>query len=265
MRDLTTNNRLTTLLLILVLALGLTVTGCSDDDDDDTPTGPGGNGEFDEAFATQQSQFLVTSVISQMANLDIYAGGISPKADDIYTWAWDEDPGRWEGSYEGTYEGFTSTWDVWLQYLNALNEPQQDALGAATMNYHIESTMTGSQSGDGFSYSLAFDYLQNFSATGLGTAVMLVNGDGTTGIDYSYSGDNGSGSASYDMSWTTVGAGISYPLGGCPTGTMEFTMTPYTVTVVFDGSNVATYTMRDGLTVIPGGSGTQYLGCGTTN
>ncbi len=65
------------------------------------------------------------------------------------------------------------------------------------------------------------------------------------------------------MSWETLGAGISYPVDGCPTGSMEFTMSPFTVTVVFDGSDTATYTMRNGSTVIPEGSGTTYLGCGT--
>lgn len=257
------NTRLSTLLLVLVLALGLTLTGCSDDDDDnDNPTGPGGATEFDEDFAVQQSQFLVTSVISQMGNLESFAGGISPKADDIYTWGWVDDPGRWEGSYSGTYEGFTSSFSVWLQYLDVLGDPQQEPLGAASMAYHLESTMSGSESGEGYSYSLDFEYLQNYSVVGLGTDELLANGDGTTSIDYSYNSDGNSGTASYGVSWEILSPGIVIPVGGCPTGTMELTMAPFTVTVVFDGTDTATYTMRNGSTIIPSGSGTQYLGCG---
>ncbi|MEZ4388251.1 MAG: hypothetical protein R3D98_11885 [Candidatus Krumholzibacteriia bacterium] len=257
------NLRPLALLTMLALALGLAMAGCGSDDDDSSPNNPGGTQEFDEAFAVQQSQFMVVSIVQQMTNLGFYADGITTKADDIYTWAWVDDPGRWEGSYSGSYEGFTSTFDVWLQYLDALGEPQQGPLGAAAMSYHIESALTGSESGDGYSYSLAFDYLQNFAATGLGTSTLLIDGDGTTGIDYSYSSDGSSGSASYDVSWEVLGAGISYPLDGCPTGSMEITMAPFTVTVVFDGSDTATFTMRNGVTVIPDGSGTIALDCAT--
>lgn len=255
-----TNHRI--LMLALLAMLALAVSGCSDDDDDSNPAGPGGSTEFDQAFAAQQSEFLVSSVVTQVANMAIYAGGIAPKADDIYTWGWVEDPGRWEGSYSGTYEGFTSSYNVWLQYLNALGQPQQDALGAATMAYHVDAALSGSESGEGYSYSMDFDYEQNFSAAGLGTDELLVNGDGAIGIDYTYNSDGNSGSAQYSASWEILSPGIVQPLAGCPTGTMEFTMAPFTVTVVYDGTDTAVYTMRQGSTVIPEGSGTVYLGCG---
>jgi hypothetical protein len=110
--------------------------------------------------------------------------------------------------------------------------------------------------------SYDFGWVQNYSAAGLGTDTLLIDGDGSVDIDYAWSSDGSSGSASYAASWDIVSPGVSYPLDGCPTGSIVFTLAPFTVTVVFDGDDTATYTMRNGDTVIPEGSGTTTLFCG---
>jgi hypothetical protein len=264
MRDLMFKNRPVSLLTMLILALGLTLTGCSDDDDDggNNPTGPSET-QFDEAFVTQQATTVVPLAVSQIENILLYVDGVGNKAEENYTWGWNGDQGRWEGSYSGSEEGMTFSYEAWLQYLDALGDPQQEALGAASMAYYTLASLIYSFTGDGTSVDMNYDIEENMSATGLGTDTVVINGDSMADLDYTWSSENGSGNATYSYSWQILSPGIAYPLAGCPSGTIEFTMAPYTVTVVFDGSDTATYTITENGTVIPGGTGSTPLSCTT--
>jgi hypothetical protein len=265
MRHLLKLNPKLTLLMMLTLALSLTLVGCSDDDDDNNnPTNPGGVAEFDQAFAAQQAQMMVPLVIDMVENMTLYAGGIdvAGKADDIYEWAWNPANGRWEGAYVSSGEGMTISYSGWLQYLDEMGTPQQSADGAEAFAYQNTLNLVSAFVGDGTSVNIDMDTEESFSASGLNTSTILVSGSGSADIDYDWVSGGNSGSAQYAYSWQTLGDGISYPLDGCPTGSMEFTFAPFRVVVEFNGTGTASYTMYNGSTMIPEGSGTEPLGCG---
>lgn len=252
----------TTLLIMMTLVLALA--GCGGDDDDG-PANPPGVTEFDQAFAAQQAQTMVPLVINMVESMTLYAGGLTAasKADDIYQWVWNEATGRWEGTYITSSEGLSMSYTGWLQYLDDMGSPQQGPLGADTFAYQNTLNFVSVYVGEGTSVNLDMDTQESFSAAGLSTDTILVTGQGSADIDYDWVSGGSSGSARYAYSWQTLGAGISYPLDGCPTGSMEFTFAPFRVVVEFDGSGTASYTMHNGATLIPEGSGTEQLDCGS--
>ena len=192
------------------------------------------------------------------------AGGLSKSADKDFDYGWNEETQRWEWSYDLDEEGYVYDYLYTVQYLDSDGEPQQEALGAASVDhrmrgeasYHYEDGSTVSDQD--------WSYAYNSLITGIGGPVLTMNADG--GWDWDISGRSGGTTYAYvyGIEWQTLGGGITYPAaGGCPTGTFRYDFPPFYSLVVFDGTDEAVSTLYDASgTPVPDGSDVHPLTCG---
>lgn len=251
---------LITLALMAMLAFGCI--GCLGDDDDDT-TGPGTPDEFDQPTAIAQSQLAGPQAVTMVENMSTIAGGVGTFRDD---YSWNAAEQRWEYNYVWSDSGYDYDWLFTVQYL-ASGTPQQDEDGADAINHTMHGTMDYEDSQQGADIVLHYIYDYDVTITGMSTrSVLTLEGGGYFDIDYTYSFGGINQSYNYVANWETVGPNHiqAEENGGCPTGTIRYSMDPYYLDVVFDGSSSATATLYDGNdAVVPGGGGTYSLNCNT--
>jgi hypothetical protein len=193
--------------------------------------------------------------------MDGLIGGVGLLKTGNYNWNANSQMWVWE--YNWVQSGYTWNWIYTTQYLDGSGNPQQDAAGAAGVNHTMDGTGDYSQSVSGFQIDYTYDYNYDTSFTGLGTDTVTMTGTGGIDLDYTYVGSGVNQSSNYVMNWATVGNGVSWVNGGCPTGTIRYDMDPYHMDVVFNGSSSAISTLYDGNNNVVGGGGSTYpMYCG---
>ncbi len=253
-------NRSLLLLMSILSLLVFAVSGCGDDDDPTTPTPIGGDtDQFDQTTAVAQAQVAAPQGVALVESMTGLAGGFG-KADKDY--AYNEANQRWEYHYEYSQTGYVYDWFYTVQYLNGSGQPQREATGAASIRHTLAGTMEYGmdQGGVVFDYDYLYDY--DTTLTGLGTDTLVMTGTGGFDLDYTYSTGGINQNYEYLLEWETLGAGISYPEAGCPQGTIRYTLTPYHLDLVFNGSTTAVATLYDGSgNVVAAGGGNYPLSC----
>jgi hypothetical protein len=253
------------LLIFTLLALAVALAGCSDDDDgDDNPTNPGSDDEFTQQIAVSQAQLAVAQATALVQTVPLYAGGIGGKVDGDYTFGWNAETEQWEATYTFGDANTSYDWFYSVQYRDLMGDPQQEAAGAESLRYTQDGTVEFLfEDTQGGTIDWTQIWEQDVTLTGLSLAEQLMSGSGSISLDWQYVGTEANQSYDLLMSWQTTGSGLVVSSDGCPTGTMRFSMPPYQMDVVFDGTATATYTMVDGNgNAVPGGSGTTTLSCG---
>jgi len=247
------SHRLLGLSLILILA----VAGCGDDD----PASPGGGNNnadaMDESTAISQAPLNTSQAVALVESMSSLTAGVGNK-----NYGWDAESQMWVYDYTWSQNGYTYDWHYTTQYLDATGEPQQSANGAAEVLH--EMTGVGSYGLDQTGYSFSYDYTYEYSTrfTGLGTDTVAMTGSGGIDIDYSVSTNGVNQSSTYVMNWSTLGDGIVWNNGGCPSGTIRYDMNPYHLDVVFDGNGNAVSTLYNGSGgTVSGGGGTRTTAC----
>ncbi len=239
--------------LIGVMAFGSV--GCLGGDDDD------GDGDSGTAFsaetavtigvptATLQSEFVINSAIAA-------AGGFGPARDDDYFW--DEDEQAYYRDLDDvdgdtTWEGF-----IRAQFFDD-GTPVEDTDLADMANIILDLNMLRNDSGA----TVEADYDFDVDVTGMGGGTLTIEGGGGFSYEATLAGLS---AATYMSTWETVAPDhVTMPEGGgCPTGEILYTMTPYTMSIVYDGTPSADYTVFDGSgDPIANGTGTISVGCST--
>ena len=249
-------------LVLCGLALALAFAGCGGDDD---PAGPGGGGttdDFDQATAVSQARAAAPQAVALVESMTDLASGFTKDGEKDY--AWNDETGRWEFDYYYEDENTTYDWFYTVQYLDAEGQPQQQALGAATIAHAMTGVGSYHFAGEGtvFDYDYVYDYATTIG--GLGTGTLVMTGGGGQDIDYTYESPQGNYAYDYAVDWEVLPPGITVTGGGCPVGTIRYDLPPYHALVVFNGSGTATSTLYDsGGAVVPGGGDTHPLSCAT--
>ena len=257
----TGGRRLAQLALLALLTLTLALAGCGDDDDDSSPTGPTnpGGSDFDQTTAVTQSQVAAPQGVALVESMDDLAAGFTRAAKD---YAYNGDNERWEYDASWTQGGYTYNWFYTVQYLDGDGNPQQEGGTAASAIHTMDGSGSFSQSEGGVTIDYDYRYVYDVTLTGLATDTVVMNGTGSIGIDYTYSGNGIEQSDTYAMAWETLGGGVSYPASGCPSGTIRYDMAPYYMDLVFDGSSTAQATVYDANgTAVSGGNSDHTVSC----
>ncbi len=252
------------IVLAFASALAFVVPGCGDDDDDPAgPDNPDPTTDFDQSMAVAQAQTAAPQAVALVQSMTALAAGVSKDAEKDY--AWNPETERWEYDYVWAVEGSTYDWFYTVQYLNGDGDPQQSPAGAVTVIHNLNGTGDYHYEGEGT--VLDYDYVYHYatSITGMGSGALALTGEGGHDIDYTYSSPYGNTESSYEVSWETLGDGISVSEGGgCPEGSIRYDFPPYYSLVVFNGTGTATSTLYDGNgNVVAGGGGTHAMPCVT--
>jgi hypothetical protein len=238
--------------------LALLLAGCSDDD----PAEPGNGDPFDEDTAVMMAEQVVPFALDLVEQVEIIGGGLTAKQEGTFAYEWNAELQRWEWSFSSSDETFAWEWFYTVRYIGADGEPQQDPYGAVRAEYSLVSTGSGmSTEGDA---TATWEFAVSFANTisGIGTETYLIDGTGSEEVDYSYFTDRNVASAHYVVTYEILGDGVAVPAGGgCPTGTIRFTLAPYTMNVDFDGTSTVNYTVYDG-SGNPVHNGTEIGDCG---
>lgn len=239
------------------------LSGCSDDDSPYNPGGGGGGGgdTFDQQTAQVQAQAAAPQAIGMVESVSTIAAGVNKQGD----YGWNADMMRWEYDYVYTVAGYSYDWMYTVQYRDGSGTPQMDVAGASSVAHTMNGTGTYSSNQGGFDIDYDYVYEYDTVITGLGGNTYTMTGDGGYSFDYTYSGSGVNQSSSYQVDWTALSPGVMVPAnGGCPTGTIRYTFTPYTMDMVFDGSSTATASMSDGVgNSVPLTPDTYDLSCTT--
>lgn len=243
-----------------ILALGLS--GCGGDKKA-KPTRPDpvvNNSVFDQSNALAQSQTAALQAVALVQSMETLARGFGKKQDEGY--GWNESEKRWEWHYDWNQAGYTYNWLYLVQYRNAAGQPQQNAAGAASVLHSMSGT--GDYVYESGETSLDYDYRYAYDVTlsDLATTARLMNGSGHWDIDYTYRSGAYNQTSKYLVEWETLPPGIAFAEGGCPTGTIRYAFSPYTMTLVFNGGPTAVATLRDSAgNPVAGGGGSYPLSC----
>jgi len=250
----------TGLLLVILLSFSVIIAGCSDDDDNGSPTAPSDT-EFDEFMAISQAEFAAPLAVSMLENVVSLTQGLTGKDFD-YSFEYDSDTQSWVASTTYEMEGYSYQYTYTVQYRDAMGQPQPSEVDAASMRYAEDGAIAYDFSGDGYSLIMNYDFGSDVTASGLQTGTLLIDGGGGYEMDYDVTSDGQREVFAYTFGWETLGAGVSFPIDGCPTGSMRYHFSPYTLDLVFDGSSTVAFSMRDGNgNLVPGGSGTETIFC----
>ena len=252
------NTRMMILLMMLALA-AFSLSGCGDDD----PTGPGGGNNntgdaFDQTTAVTQAQTASPQAVAMVQSLEGMTAGVGNK-----NYAYNAANQRWEYDYSWGTSGYTYDWFYTVQYLDGAGNPQESHTGAVSIRHTLMGTGDYNMDQGGYVFDYDFSYSYDVTMSGLDTSTATMTGSGSTDIDYTYTGQGVNQSNNWVMNWSTLDPGISYPDGGCPTGTIRYDMSPFHLDVVFNGTGNATSTLYDGSNnVVQSGGGTYPLSCG---
>lgn len=251
-------NALTHRLPVLPLLLALALTGCGGDD----PASPGGNNDggdaMTEATAVSQAPLNTTQAVSLVESMSSLVAGVGNK-----DYGWDAETQMWVYDHNWSENGYTYDWLYTTQYLDADGNPQQSANGAAEIIHEMNGIGSYSLDQSGFSYSYDYTYEYNTHFSGVNTGTLTMVASGGTDIDAVVNTGGTQQTSSYVMNWETLGGGIVWENGGCPSGTIRYDMNPYHLDVVFDGNGTATSTLYDGSGgTVSGGGGTNSVSCG---
>ncbi|MCB1150884.1 hypothetical protein KDK88_05015 [bacterium] len=249
-------NRPLGLALILILALALL--GCGGDDPaspgDGTPSGD----TMDEATAVSQAPLNTAQAVSLVESMSTLVDGVGNK-----NYGWDANTQMWVYDYNWSQNGYTYNWHYTTQYLDAAGEPQQSADGAVEIIHDMDGTGSYSLNQTGYSYTYSYTYQYDTHFTGLGSGTVTMTASGGTDIQADVNVNGTQQSSSYIMNWETLGDGITWAGGGCPSGTIRYDMNPYHLDVVFHGNGTSTSTLYNGSGgTVNGGGGTQNVSCG---
>ncbi len=230
-------------LLTIGSLLAFAAIGCFDSSDD--PTGTDTGNDFSETTvltigaptAVLQNEQTINGVIAAVNGFSLARNYVWNESEQAYI----EDLGPYGDNWTGS---------VWVQYLDD-GTPVQDKELADSI--HIVMDLTILYSGEGPAVELIID--SDITVTGLGTGTLVAEGSG----GYTYDS-----LVNYSATWETVGPDhVQIPEGGgCPTGEIEYTMAPYTMNIIYDGSPTASYTVYDGGgSAVDDGTGNIYLLC----
>ncbi len=241
-------------LLVVALAgvLAFGTIGCfeSSTDPDDSDS----NDAFNEIVVLDIG--VPSAVLQTKATLDgaiEAAGGFTGVRD--YSWDADEQAYVDDLSHEEGDAVFTGT--AWVQYLDGTT-PVQDIGSADSVHFIYDLTVVTTTD----TWSATANYDSDLVISGMGTGTLTGNGSG--GFSYELALNGISSSQLYVATWETVGPDhITIPEGGgCPTGEIVFTMAPYTMSIIADGSSTASYTVYDADDApVENGAGTFEFNC----
>ena len=243
------------LAIALVGAMAFACVGClggSDGDGDGDPTGT----DFTDATALSIGVPTATLQSGIVMNAAIAAAGGFGAARD-YTYVWDTDEQAYYADLDDTEGNTTWTGFIRAQFLDG-GTPVDDIDLADLANLILDLNIVTSESGS----TIEADYDFDVDVTGMGSGTLTIAGTGGYAYEVDYSGL----STTYLATWETVAPGhVSMPEGGgCPTGEILYTMTPYTMSIVYDGTPKADYTVYDDSGApISNGTGTIAVGCST--
>jgi hypothetical protein len=240
---------------IFVLSLGCFMAfgalGCFDTSDDPTDTDT--PDEFTETTvldvgvptAITQNQQTINGVLTAASGITL-----------ARNYAWDAG----EQAYVEDLSSYGEGWggSIWVQYLDGGTPVEDQGLADSI---HIVLDLTILHTADGGTVDAAID--SDITVTGMGSGTLTAVGTGGYSYELSYTGVPGS--LNYVATWETVAPGhVTIPEGGgCPSGEILYTMTPYTMRIVYDGSATAAYTVYDGNgTPVVGGTGDITFICG---
>ncbi len=245
--------------LVALAALAL-MAGCGGDDNNGG-TNPGGQtDQFQESVAVAQSQAAVPLALNMVQSMTAFAQS-TPGKDG--TFGYDESSHSWVSDYTYANEGYSYTFHYVVQYLDSANLPQQYPADASSMAYSYAGTGHYTSNSNGTQVTVDNTYHADVTLQGLGSSTLTMAGSGGFGIDETVVSGGNHYDYNYDVSWVTGTGGITLPIGGCPTGTFHYTLAPYHLDIVFDGTNVATHTLTDGSgAVVAAGTGTDTMSCG---
>jgi hypothetical protein len=250
----------TALGLVLMLACGLALTGCSDDDEN--PTGPPNATEFNEEIAGAQAAVTAPMAIAMVENMPLFAAGVAGK-DFSYSFSWDAETQSWRAETTYDAEGYSFEFVYHLQYRDAQGDPLPSEVDAVSMWYTEDGVGEFVFQDERSSLYARQEFANEIDVSGLDTATLLIAGAG--GYDFAYEAHSDGNSAILDLTvtWETLGDGVSFPAGGCPTGTIRYHLAPYYVDVVFDGDSTVDYALyTDAGVPVPGHAGTEIMVCG---
>ena len=260
MQNLPNHLRPASLLLVMILTLGLVMTGCSSDDE--TPTDPANITEFDADLAQSQTAIAAPMAIEMVENMPFFSNGFTGK-DFSYTFAWDAETQSWRAETTFSDDGYSFQFVYHVQFRDSDGTPQQSDVGAVSMYYTDDGVGDFTYEDDRSSLYAHQEFANELTVDGLDTTTLVIDGSG--GYDFTYEAHSDGNSATMDLTvtWETLAGGISFPEGGCPTGSIRYHFAPYYVDVIFDGDDTVTYALytTDGVPV-PGGSGTEMMLCG---
>ena len=215
-------------------------------EDDETDTGPTGPvvSDFNEDIAVQMAEFYAESAADNIDQVLAIATSVPRAAAPPENAVWNATDMQWEWTESLVLGALTLEASIVLQYLDEAGDPQQAEAGATGMLYLFSATGTQDQGGAG---TLTFEYTGDVdidNLNGQGPLVMHGTGGNTVIIELSLGGL--STSNEYNATWATASAGIEIPTdGGCPEGMIIYTLDPYVMTIVFDGSDIYLYSMVD--------------------
>lgn len=254
----------TMIALLLASAFLFALAGCGDDDPADPGVGGGGGGggggdAFDQTTAMSQAQVAGPQGVALVESMQDIAGGVT-LANKAY--AWNAETQQWEYHYVYELAGYQYDWFLAVQYLDGAGNPVMESVGATSARHTMTGVADYSVNQAGFNLDYSYTYEYDVTLAGLGTDTVVMTGNGGFDLDYTYSGQGVNQTATYALVWQTQGDGISYPTGGCPTGTIRYAMDPYYMDLVFNGSGTATSTLYDGGGNAVAGGGSSYpLAC----
>jgi hypothetical protein len=195
-------------------------------------------------------------------NMPLFAQGVAGK-DFSYTFSWDAEVQAWRAETTFDDEGYSFAFVYYLQYRDAQGEPQQSEVGASSMWYAEDGVGDFIYEDERSSLHAHQEFANEVTVDGLQTSSLVIAGAGGYDFDYEATSDGNHATLDLQVTWETLGEGVGFPAGGCPTGTIRYHLAPYYVDVVFDGDDTVTYTLytADGEPV-PGYSGTELVACG---
>ncbi len=247
--------------LMALLAVTLLAAGCGDDDNPSNPGG-GGSDQFDQTSAETMADANVQQAVMLADNINEIGQGVDTAKSGNYQWNPEEQ--RWEFHYQWDYQGFHYVWDLSVQYLDADGNPVQHRADATSAHHIMDGSGNYQTTNDGTTITWLGTYHWDVTVSGLHTGTYTATGGGTYSADYTVQGGAFNMSRHYVIDWEILDPGLVKPAGGCPTGTVRFTMAPYVLDVVFDGTDTANWSLKNaGGDVVD--SGTRSLDCGSSS
>lgn len=250
-----------TMFLLTVLAAAVWAAGCSSED----PAGPMEDlvritpGEAEDYATT--ALIMVNDMVTDIPEVAVGSFTTAKSFEAAGEPDWDPEAMAWVYDLEQEFsEGDPATsWGetrihLWIQFRNA-EGPLPTALGATVLEYRAVHGMTlHSESAEGvadLAYDLATTMLVTYVEGGY-----TVAGAGESTVEADFTDGQRTESMRLDMSWH---ADLVLADGSCPAGTADVTVGEYRLDAVYDGTDLAAWTLTG-----PDyqASGTEVLDCG---
>lgn len=276
--------------IALLLALGLCIAGCSKDNGGflempaNTVDDPGDTGseQFSETLVSEQAVNYAEQSVSMVEILPTYPDGFSAKNSklgfttlpafaDRFTgkdgelgFNWNEAGDYWEARLILSDDGLYLNLYASVQFQDNQGQPIRQSDGADRMIYSESATLGVDQTEGDEHTVINIQGSAELVLSGLQTTTWNLMGTCSQDIEYTYDSPERTESLDTTISWEILPDGLSLPIDGCPSGTIRYSLPPYRLDIVFDGTDTASYTLYDAQdNIIPEASGTESTYCGS--